>query len=373
MTSSQLSIPSKTPSYTSSPKRNISYTARTNTPSPLRHATLYSSTSLTPSATSASEPPARQEPALKIKSKTSSQWPTRASLSILLWPKARNTRTTSHSMRSQSLSIRSSVHSESTASSSGDASPSPAFRLLPVRSWTSDPRTVTQSEQSGAAPTSNHTWHVSEGAKTQKSSIIRPRPEAHTSFFSAQRREPTLQIHPLLAHTRFQRAPFAYDITQPPSLRSLIDSRSRSTISAETLAQPASNPAAATLTLDSPNLPWLIVATSARTQSKHGSNSHPESRSDDIPVTVLDVLHAVHVTLATRVTPQEWTTLGHGSRAQRRIMQAYERRCVRTEGDWEEGIRRIDYLCGKMLLVGVEVYKKANKQGVVGRLVFSSP
>jgi hypothetical protein len=82
----------------------------------------------------------------------------------------------------------------------------------------------------------------------------------------------------------------------------------------------------------------------------------------------LDVLYAVHNTLSVRVTQQEWEALGHGSRTQRKITRAYEKRCMKMGGGWEGGVRRIDFLGEKVKLVGVEVDKTT--EGGVGRLVF---
>jgi hypothetical protein len=85
-------------------------------------------------------------------------------------------------------------------------------------------------------------------------------------------------------------------------------------------------------------------------------------------VSNLDVLCAVHNTLLARVTHQEWDALGKGSRAQRRVTRAYEKRCSRMGGGWEGGVRRIDYLGEKVRLVGVEVDRTA--AGGVARVVF---
>ena len=45
-----------------------------------------------------------------------------------------------------------------------------------------------------------------------------------------------------------------------------------------------------------------------------------------------DLLYAPHMTLLTRVTPQEWEALGHGSCVQKKVTQAYEKRCKRMGG-----------------------------------------
>ena len=81
------------------------------------------------------------------------------------------------------------------------------------------------------------------------------------------------------------------------------------------------------------------------------------------------MLYAVHTTLMTRVTPEEWASLGASSRAQRKVAAAYERRCTRMGGGWEGGVRRIDWLGEKTWLIGVEVDKAAGHGGA-GKLVF---
>ena len=72
----------------------------------------------------------------------------------------------------------------------------------------------------------------------------------------------------------------------------------------------------------------------------------------------------------TCVTPEEWHSLGEGSRAQRRVAEAYKERCTRMGGGWEGGVRRIDWLGSKTHLVGVEI-EKSNEAGEnIGKLVF---
>jgi hypothetical protein len=131
------------------------------------------------------------------------------------------------------------------------------------------------------------------------------------------------------------------------------------------------------LVLKADKLPWPIVATAsgAKSNSTSGSrfylggpNSSSSAKNAESPVTNLDVLYAVHNTLSVRVTHQEWEALGHGSRAQRKITRAYEKRCSKMGGGWEGGVRRIDYLGDKMRLVGVEVDKTT--EGGVAKLVF---
>lgn len=84
----------------------------------------------------------------------------------------------------------------------------------------------------------------------------------------------------------------------------------------------------------------------------------------------MDVLYAVHTMLQTPIIPEEWESLGHGSRAQQKVTKAYEKRCTRMGGGWEGGVRRIDWLGDKTQLVGIEVDKSAGGGGS-GKLVFA--
>lgn len=173
------------------------------------------------------------------------------------------------------------------------------------------------------------------------------------------RRAPALHMHPLFASTRLHSAPINYDVTFAPSPRTVLDRTTHSPVDAHTLSQPATDPptpASSRILLRSDKFPWPVVVGSSR-----------NGRSPDI--TNLDLLHALHETLLTRVTPQEWEALGNGSRAQRKVTQAYEQRCTRLGGGWEGGVRRVDWLHGKTRLIGIEVEKNGSGAGS-GKLVF---
>jgi hypothetical protein len=73
--------------------------------------------------------------------------------------------------------------------------------------------------------------------------------------------------------------------------------------------------------------------------------------------------------LMVSVTGKEWCSLGHGSRLQRKVAKAYEERCTKLRGGWDGGVRRIDWLCGKTRLVGIEV-ENSVAGGVVAKLIF---
>jgi hypothetical protein len=147
-------------------------------------------------------------------------------------------------------------------------------------------------------------------------------------------------------------------------------------IPSHTLSQPATEPptpVSARIVLRSDKFPWPVVVGPSNSSSKSGSKffiGGGSEKSGRTAITNLDLLYAVHTTLLTRVTPQEWEALGHGSRAQRKVTEAYEKRCTRMGGGWDEGVRRIDWLHGRTRLIGVEVDKHGHGHGM-GKLVFS--
>ncbi|KAK0222391.1 hypothetical protein IW262DRAFT_1271174, partial [Armillaria fumosa] len=166
-----------------------------------------------------------------------------------------------------------------------------------------------------------------------------------------------LHMHPLLASSRLNRAPISYDVTFPPSSTSVVDRRTRTAIPTLTLSQPATDPAKSIkLVLRCDRFPWPVIVYPHRPAS----------------ITNLDLLHAVHSMLSTRVTHEEWESLGHGTHSQLKATRAYEVRCAKLKGGWEDGVRRIDWLGEKTCLIGVEVDKSASECGVA-KLVFVKP
>ncbi|KAK0244891.1 hypothetical protein EDD85DRAFT_759751, partial [Armillaria nabsnona] len=164
-----------------------------------------------------------------------------------------------------------------------------------------------------------------------------------------------LHVHPLLASSRLNRAPLSYDATFAPSSTSVVDRRTRTTIPTHTLSQPATDPAKSIkLVLRCDRFPWPVIVYPQRPAS----------------ITNLDLLYAVHGMLSTRVTHEEWESLGHGTHAQLKATRAYEVRYAKLGGGWKDSVRRIDWLGEKTCLVGVEVDKSASEGGV-GMLVFA--
>lgn len=214
---------------------------------------------------------------------------------------------------------------------------------------------------------------ASSSRETSAHSVTRPNatrratwqgPPSGTTF------APPIKIHRQLACSGGNGAPaILYDVTRAPShdnilappptsLLASITRRSRGPpqpVPAHTLALPATRPFVPSLTLSLPGssssmplpLPrdWTINATS-------GSATDPARTA----LTNLDVLYSVHSSLREPVSRREWESLGTGSSAQRRVAEAYSRRCEKSgkSNEWEAGIRRVDWLCGRTVLCGVE-------------------
>ncbi|KAI3606141.1 hypothetical protein WG66_003940 [Moniliophthora roreri] len=219
-----------------------------------------------------------------------------------------------------------------------------------------------------------HTWHA--GQKPDG-------PKPHVSFVNPKRPQ-TLHMHPLLAASHRSRAPISYDVMFAPSSRTIVDRSTRTSVPSHTLQQPATDPpTAGRLVLRSDKFPWSVIVqagiSSASVSSQfqtprsaakfylEGANSSSKGT-----VSNLDLIHAIHTTLYTRMTKEEWDALGAGSRAQRKVTKAYETRCRATGGGWDQGVKRIDWLGGKTRLIGVEVDKAVSDTGVA-KLVFGKP
>lgn len=110
--------------------------------------------------------------------------------------------------------------------------------------------------------------------------------------------------------------------------------------------------------------------------SSNGSETEQDSSdADEAIVSNLDVLLAVHAALAQAICQDEWDVLGDGNSAeQRRIARAYRARCQETGGNLNEGVKRVDFLKGATVLVGIESRKadaEGWREGVLGKLVFA--
>ena len=181
-------------------------------------------------------------------------------------------------------------------------------------------------------------------------------------------------MHPLFAYSRLHHsALIQYDVSRTPSAQTVMDCTTHSPVPANTLAQAATDPPTAApdqLLLGSHKFPWTIVVKAGSPYPSNKKTKHSGSRSPvtGTLITNLDVLYAIHTTLIAQVTSEEWEALGEGSTAERKVTRAYEKRCS-VMGDWEGGVRRVDWLGGKTHLIGIEVDRISGHN--IGKLVFA--
>ena len=178
-------------------------------------------------------------------------------------------------------------------------------------------------------------------------------------------------MHPLFAYSHLHHAPIQYNVSRTPSAQTVTDSTTHSPVPVDTLAQPATDPpttAPDQLLLRSHKFPWTIVVKSTPQHKKTECYGWHFPVTWDV-ITNFDVLHAIHTTLNTQVTPEEWGALGNESKAQKRVARAYDKRCSAQMGGWEKGVRRVDWLGSKIHLVGIEV--DSGGGGSIGKLVFA--
>ena len=179
-------------------------------------------------------------------------------------------------------------------------------------------------------------------------------------------------MHPLFACSHFHHAPIQYDVRRTPSAQTVMDCTTHFPVPADTLAQPATDPPTAAhdqLLLTSHKFPWtIVVKAGSHSPSKKSKLFKWRSSVTGDVITNLDVLYAIHTTLISQVTPEEWEKLENGSKAQRRVARAYDRRCS-VMGGRESGVRRVDWLGSETHLVGIEVDRSGG--GSIGKLVFA--
>ncbi|KAJ6609161.1 hypothetical protein B0H10DRAFT_1884443 [Mycena sp. CBHHK59/15] len=203
--------------------------------------------------------------------------------------------------------------------------------------------------------------------------------EMHVSFLIPNWSDSAVfTMHSLFAYTHLDHAPISCDISYLPTSRSILDRSTRKAIPYETLDEPATEPPLYDkLVLKSDLLPWeVVVFPNASNSCQCPSSAKQKFRfARRQAITNLDVLHALYDVLSERVTPDEWAGLGRNSRVQRRISRAYQQRCISLGSGWESGVRRIDWLEGRTLLVGIEMLATKNGPAAsdVRKLVFKSP
>ena len=130
-------------------------------------------------------------------------------------------------------------------------------------------------------------------------------------------------------------------------------------VSVQTLAEPATHPPTTRLVVSSDRIPqWPVLL------DYHAATlSTPHSPSALPPITLGDVLYAIHQTMQTQITHREWAELDDRDEAV--VAKAYMRRYKLVPGHESrlaaEGVKRVDYLLKKVMFAGLT--RKSNDQG----------
>jgi hypothetical protein len=155
---------------------------------------------------------------------------------------------------------------------------------------------------------------------------------------------PDIYIHPALAAPSLQ-----YDMGSHPS-------QSNPRLSPAVLATPASSPPLPALALRVGGLPWLFTARPDAGRSPPGNAF----------VTVQDVLLAIYFHLRTAVKGDEYEAVDRSRKTE--IFRAFEQRVATDPVQRGRGLRRVDFLFGRLRAQGLV---RAQSKDIVWDVVIS--
>ncbi|KAF9648735.1 hypothetical protein BDM02DRAFT_3095887 [Thelephora ganbajun] len=122
-------------------------------------------------------------------------------------------------------------------------------------------------------------------------------------------------------------------------------------IPVQTLAEPATHPPTTRLVVTSDQVPrWPVVL------DYHAATlGTPHSTSMLPPITLGDVLYAIHQTMQAQITHREWAELNE--KEEIAVAKAYTKRYKLVAGHEArlaaEGVKRVDYLLRKVMFAGL--------------------
>jgi hypothetical protein len=130
-------------------------------------------------------------------------------------------------------------------------------------------------------------------------------------------------------------------------------------IPVQTLAEPATHPPTTRLVVTNDKIPeWPVLLDYHA--ATHGTSHSPSSLP---PITLGDVLYAIHQTFQTQITHREWAELDDKDEAV--VARAYMRRYKLVPGHESrlaaEGVKRVDYLLKRVMFGGLT--RKSGDQG----------
>ncbi|KAI0797145.1 hypothetical protein C8Q75DRAFT_709972 [Abortiporus biennis] len=198
------------------------------------------------------------------------------------------------------------------------------------------------------------------------------------AFYPTAPAPPPSQFHPLLNAENRQEPCLFFDFSEQrfnPVKTTRPGNTTGTTLSVEELRQQATHPGVTKMVIDIDGLTWPIELEFSRPSSyyltaDHRSNYVEESQ----PISVGDILIAVHRMLQMQISHADWRRLGDEDA--RDIARAYTSRCRSYPSEQQfleaQGVRRVDYLKRKHFFKGLSrVPGNDNFERV--RLIMGSP
>ena len=129
-------------------------------------------------------------------------------------------------------------------------------------------------------------------------------------------------------------------------------------LSAEEMQEPATHPPLTRLRIICDVIPNWPIDLEFRQQnttpySPYSPNqfAYQQQQAPPPPISLADVLIAVHQAMHRRITHDDWAKLNrHDSRA---VTKAYMKRCGMSEYEKSQGVKRVDFLLGRTRMVGL--------------------
>ncbi|KAI8989915.1 hypothetical protein BD414DRAFT_485530 [Trametes punicea] len=175
---------------------------------------------------------------------------------------------------------------------------------------------------------------------------------------------PASAIHPLLNGESAGGPLLLFDLslnTFNPQRITSYGQKSGTPLTLEELREPATYPSVWQMTITCEKLPeWPIVLephSTSRDRSRERSPflGVPSATTHDAPITVYDVLMAVHRTVQQQISHVDWARLSESD--MRAVSKAYTRRCrtFSSAAAFEEaqGVRKVDYLRDDYMFRGI--------------------
>ncbi|KAH9027575.1 hypothetical protein EDB84DRAFT_1272647 [Lactarius hengduanensis] len=160
-----------------------------------------------------------------------------------------------------------------------------------------------------------------------------PIPQPHAFPHAFPRIHPTFPIPRVYLHTALAAPSLQYDMRYPPNQSNL-------RLSPAVLAEPASSPPLPSLPIRVAGLPWLCTV-----------RPDPRLSPGNAVVTVQDVLVCLYFHLHTTVKADEYNAMSRDRKAG--IFQVFERRVGHDRVQRGKGLRRIDFLGGRIIVQGL--------------------